>query len=288
MTDKPRLGEVFEIEPSHSEGLLVRLPWWLIAMLALLVAEIIHPAIGVVVFCLKLGWDDFRTALWLRRRDPVHSRGAICSCFYLSSGLWRVCASSLALMLVAIATFAFFVPKQPDQWPAGQPPPPDADTEMPPQMMMCMIVWLSSFATATMLTVVATLFALRRRMKIWISRSVSDSRRDNQWPPRPMLLENPDANFLKACLVFTGLGLVGILLVVGAIAFLLAEDDPAQNGNNQGIVALFGVLVMLGIILGSSVAVLVIGDRVSHRVAAMSSVECWPDCAEIGDSDPSG
>ncbi len=286
MTDDSRPGEVFEIEPSQSEGMLARLPWWLIAMLALLVAEIVHPAIGVVVFCLKLGWDDFRTALWLWHRDPVHSRGAICSWFYLSSGLWRVCASSLALMLVAIATFAFFVPKQPDQWPVGRPPP-DADTEMPAQMMMCMIVWLSSFATATMLTVVATLFALRRRMKVWISRSVSDSRRDNQWPPRPMLPENPDANSLKACLVFTGLGLVGMLLVVGAIAFLVAEDGPARNGNNQGIVALFCVLVMLGIISGSSIAVLVIGDRVSRRVAARSSVECWPDCAEIADSDPS-
>lgn len=292
MTNEPRPGEVFEIEPSQSEGLLARLPWWLIAMFALFVAEIVHPAIGVIVLCMKLGWNDFRTALWLWHRDPVHSRGAVCSWFYLSNGLWLVWVSSFALMLVGIGTFALFLPKQPDHWPVGRPPP-DVDTEMPVQMIMCVIVWLSSFASATMLTVVATVFALRRRMKIWISRSVSDSRRSNEWPPRPMLAENTDANALKACLVFTGLGLVGILAVIGAVAFLIAGDDPAQNGNNEGInnegiVVLFGILVMLGMIFGSSIAVLVIGDRVSRHLAARSSAECWPDDGATTDSDPSG
>ena len=101
MTDEPRPGDVFEIDPSQSEGLLKRLPWWLIGAFAALVAELTaHPSIGVVVLCLKFGWNDFQTALWLRRRDPIPLRGRICFWFYAASSLWRICISGFALMFV--------------------------------------------------------------------------------------------------------------------------------------------------------------------------------------------
>ena len=103
MNDDAQSDEVFEIEQSGDSGVLAHLPWWLILTVAFVVTELTaHPAIGVGVLCLKFGWDDFRTALWLRRRDPNRRRGAVCSWFYLSSGLWRVFLWSFALMLVAI------------------------------------------------------------------------------------------------------------------------------------------------------------------------------------------
>src|SRR5262245_56584508 len=103
MSAQPRPDEVFEIEPRESGGLLVRMPWWFIAGVAFLVAEFTaHPAIGVIVLCLKFGWNDFLTALWLRRRDPDRERGATCSWFYCASGLWRVCVWSFALLFVIL------------------------------------------------------------------------------------------------------------------------------------------------------------------------------------------
>ena len=94
---------MFEIEPAESGGLLAHLPWWLILAIAFAVTELTaHPAIGVSVLCLKFGWNDFRTGLWLRHRDPFPHRGAVSFWFYLASGLWRVCLWSFALMFAAI------------------------------------------------------------------------------------------------------------------------------------------------------------------------------------------
>ena len=71
MTDDVRPGELFEIESADSGGLLTHLPWWLIAAVAFAVAELTaHPSIGVIVLCLKFGWNDFLTALWLQLRSP--------------------------------------------------------------------------------------------------------------------------------------------------------------------------------------------------------------------------
>jgi hypothetical protein len=43
------------------------LTWSALAALGLLVYELTaQPALGVSVLCLKFGWNDWRTALWLR------------------------------------------------------------------------------------------------------------------------------------------------------------------------------------------------------------------------------
>src|SRR5947209_18895965 len=46
-----------------------------------------QPAVGAVAVCLKFGWEDFRTALWLRRRDPDRRRGRACFWLYAGNGL---------------------------------------------------------------------------------------------------------------------------------------------------------------------------------------------------------
>ena len=48
-----------------------------------------QPALAAVGVCLKFGWEDFRTAWWLRRRDSDRRRGAACFWLYLANGLWK-------------------------------------------------------------------------------------------------------------------------------------------------------------------------------------------------------
>src|SRR5207302_5843758 len=63
----------------------------------------LHDALPIsMVMCLKLGWDDFRTAFWLRRRDPSRRRGRACFWLYLANGFWKVSAIGLVVSLLFI------------------------------------------------------------------------------------------------------------------------------------------------------------------------------------------
>ena len=282
MNDDAQSDEVFEIEPSGDSGVLAHLPWWLILTVAFVVTELTaHPAIGVGVLCLKFGWDDFRTALWLRRRDPNRRRGAVCSWFYLSSGLWRVFLWSFALMLVAIM---FLVATEPPQARG-----PNRDPVTPPEVMTCLCMCLASFAVATMFTVLSVGFAWRRRIKVWISGTISRSRRLNEWPPRPVPGLFAPSNLLKGWLIGAGAGLFVFLFVAGIVLILVGVKAmlPRQIGNNQMTVVLVAVIIGVGIPLLTAIFILVIRGHILRRIEAISPADCWPADELIPDSDPS-
>lgn len=283
MNDDHHPDEVFEIEPSDSGGVLAHLPWWLILAVAFVVTELTaHPAIGVSVLCLKFGWDDFRTSAWLRSRDPNRQRGAVCSWFYISSGLWRVFLWSFALMLVAIM---FLMATEPPQ--ARRP---NGGPVVPPEVITCLCMCLASFAVATVFTALAVCFAWGHRIKVWISGPVSRSRRLNEWPPRPIPGRLAPTNLLKGWLIGTGAGLfvflfvAGILLLVAGVKVML----PRQIGNNQKTAVLFGIVVGVGIPLITAMIILVVRGRILSRIEAASPAECWPEDEKNSESDPSG
>src|SRR6266566_1511806 len=64
-----------------------------------------QPALGAVAVCLKFGWEDFRTARWLRRRDPDRRRGRACFWLYVGNGLWKtaVVAVVMAFPMLEVA-----------------------------------------------------------------------------------------------------------------------------------------------------------------------------------------
>ena len=56
--------------------------WPLILVIAFLIFEVTNdPAFAALAMCLKFGWEDFRTARWLRKTDPDRGRGK--ACFWL-------------------------------------------------------------------------------------------------------------------------------------------------------------------------------------------------------------
>ena len=64
------------------------LVWSTLALVAWVGFELTaQPAVVAAVFCSKVGWNDFLTAVWLRRRDPHPGRGRACSWFCLSAGV---------------------------------------------------------------------------------------------------------------------------------------------------------------------------------------------------------
>ncbi len=287
MNNDSRPDEVFEIEPPNSGGLFAHLPWWLILSIAFVVTEMTaHPAVGVSVLCLKFGWNDFRTSFWLRRCDPIPRRREVCSLFYFASGMWRVCLWSFGLMFVAIM---FLVATEGGA--ARQARGPNAGPEMPPEVMACVGMWIMSFVAATLLTILSVVSAWYRRVKVWISGSISDSRRQNEWPPRPSIRRRPGENRLMLMLVGSGAGLFVVLFLIGIMLLFSGIDGmqrQAQNGNNQGAAVLFVGVVGVGMPIVSAFLILIVGERILRRIAASSPTECWPGEELIADTDPSG
>ncbi len=271
MNDDVRPGDLFEIEPSDSGGMFAHLPWWLIVAAAIVVTELTtHPSIGVTVLCLKFGWNDFRTALWLRGRDPNRRRGAVCSWFYLSSGLWRVCLWSFALMVLTILVIA--VPQ------ARQAVGPNLKAQPPAEFMTCMIVWLVSAGIATVLTALSSLLAWWHRTKVWISGSIAESRIKNEWPPRPAWRARTPINLVSWWLIATGIVLFMLLLTAG----LVAMSPP--NGRPPGNVGIVPIVIMASLFLGA-LAVVALGSHAYQKLGASSPFECWPEHEVFEDQD---
>lgn len=279
MNDDVQSDEVFEIEQAETGGVFAHLPWWLILTVAVIVTELTaHPSVGVIVLCLKFGWNDFRTALWLRRRDPNRIRGAVSSWFYMSSGLWRVCLWSFGLMFGAI----IFLVAWEGPRPAGRP---KGDPELPPEVMACMGMWIASFAVATCLTAIAVCLAWPQRVRVWISRSVADSGRMNLWPPRTPRLVSSERNLLKWWMIGMGAGVFVFLFILGVL-MLLATWDAFKRGvpagkNPGGGAVIFGALVGAGLPFGAAVMILWVGGKILARIEATSPSECWPDDESI-------
>ena len=274
MNDDVRAGEVFEIEPADSGGMFAHLPWWLILTVAVVVTELTtHPSVGVTVLCLKFGWSDFRTALWLHRRDPNRRRGAVCSWFYLSSGLWRVFLWSFALMLI---TIMFLIATEPPQVRAARRL--NAGPAPAPEMVTCLVMCLASFAAATMLTVLAIAFAWRGRIKVWISGTVSHSRQLNEWPPRPIAGKQSSSNLFKAWLIGTGAGMFAFLFVAGITLVLswLKLILVRQAGQNQLTTILVAVVSGVGVLVLLATFRLAVRGQILSRIGADSPMECWP------------
>jgi hypothetical protein len=144
---------------------------WLPALLlaAFLVYELTaQPGLGAAVICLKFAWEDWRTALWLRRTDPDRRRGRACFWLYVSFGLLKTALTGSALM------FTFAIVLSPQRAP-GNPPPPEVITAILTAMLGFL---LCSFAT-----VVALVKAWHGGIRLWLDDSVHNARRQNQWPP---------------------------------------------------------------------------------------------------------
>lgn len=276
MNNDVRSEDLFEIEPSDSEGMFAHLPWWLIVAVAIVVTELTtHPSIGVTVLCLKFGWNDFRTALWLRGRDPNRRRGAVCSWFYLSSGLWRVCLWSFALMVLTILVIAI-----PEARQAAKGAPPNPKAQPPAEFMTCMIVWLASAGIATVLTALSSLLAWWHRTKVWISGSIAESRIKNEWPPRPAWRAKPPINLVSWWLLATGIVMFMLLLIAG-----IGVMEPPNGGRPPRNAGVMPIVIMAALFLGA-LAVVALGSRAYQKLGASSPFECWPDHEVFADQDP--
>ncbi len=263
MSDQDDRHETFEIEERSQPGLLRRMPWWLIGSIAFAIGELTtHPAIGIVVLCLKFGWNDFLIGLWLRRRDPDRKRGAVCSWFYWALGLWRVGMWSFILFF-GLMFMLGMLQAHPEK---GKDP-------------IEIAYFGSIIAGSIILAPVATFIGILRGWmtgrRVWLSSTIFESYQRREWPPVAAV---GAPNLLKRIVIMTGcMTLVFVLpvFVLGVISLLgAAQIQPVPQNAGAGV---FGAVVGAGVPIGGACLVLWTCSAILKRLEADRPDRCWTD-----------
>jgi hypothetical protein len=218
-----------------------------------------QPALGVAAVCLKFGWEDFRTAWWLRRRDPIRGRGWACFWLYTASGLWKS-AITASIMIFA---FAFLKGMQ------AKPGQRQQLGDLPPQIIGAFLTAFGSYLLSALATCLAVLLSLWSRVKLWLDGGVHRARRNDLWPPPDYadLRTNQAGRVVLTALILT--------LFTGGIATLVgvALRVGGQRPNAVGLLVVMGTLLLL--MFGGLVLVLAGRDLLVRRVFAATPSECW-------------
>jgi hypothetical protein len=221
-----------------------------------------QPALAAGAVCVKFGWEDFRTAVWLRRHDPKRTRGKACAAFYFASGLWKIILTSFVMFVaLAIVTDNPGAPPQP-----GQPPPP-----VPPFVLPFVICWLGFWILAVALCRSLWL-ALRYRVRFWLNPVVHLNRQFNLWPPGQGFSHR--RNRAGLVLMSSLFVMVFPVLVLVVIVLFTVVLEPLGQGRHKGLITVGSIL--LSVVVGP-IGFIGLKAFLYQRVIAASPEECWGD-----------
>jgi hypothetical protein len=219
---------------------------WGVPALALLLAEQAAAAIVLsLIACLRFGWTDWLTAIWVLSRDPDRSRGRLLALTGLAVGLLRVSFGALVLGFTLVAV---------DAWMRMAVRVPNQALATP----------FLSFAIAygagdLLLFVVAIVAWWLGHTMVW-GEGLRQSFREGQWPPnQPIRCRLATTFFVmafpKAVAAFLMIGLPIMTLLLGQ------GRGPPPNGMLAGVAQ--ALLVLFIVIAAFSVLVCgAIGQRV--------------------------
>lgn len=218
-----------------------------------------QPALAVATICLKFGWDDARTAWWLRRRDANRRRGRALFWFYLAFGLWKV-AITASLMIFAYILLRFM------GWLGGG---------AGRQVVGALVTAFTGIFFAGLLACWAVLLAWWFGLKLWLHHRLHQARRRNAWPP-PCWLTG-ERNF-AGMLLGTTLFASGMPLLLLALLTIARQAlGPLQPGNPAARLVLMGFPV--GCLVLAGLLVWLVRGAAGRRVFARTPAECWPQQA---------
>ncbi len=223
--------------------------WYALFLLGWLVYEYTsQPGLAAAITCAKFGWDDWRSAWWLRRVDPDWRRGRTCFWFYLAYGLWKVavmaCLVMFAFLLIATAVRGL---------PAGRP-----GAGLPPALAGVLVAAAAGFALSFLATYLSLWSALRNRVKVWLGRAPHLARTGHYWPPSSG--RQNAAPFVTMTTLVLTLWVVVLATALAGMAF-----GPAPTG-----------FALLGLLALASPGTMFLLKYLERRVFARTPEECWP------------
>jgi hypothetical protein len=213
-----------------------------------------QPALGVAAICVKFGWEDFRTAFWLRRTDPHWRRGKALFWLYLASGLWKM-AITASLMI-----FAYILLNMMGALGQGAGR----------QVAGAMLTAFAGIVLATVTACWAVVLALAWRIKCWLNSGVHYARRKNVWPPPVGWC---GANNATGMLLGTSLfaALVPMLFVSLALLVNQVLGAPPRGPLGLMVMGSFPLLCLL-LVLGLA---WIVRRVLRPRIFAATPAECW-------------
>jgi hypothetical protein len=255
-------------EPRRQSAWSFLISWPALLMLGLILYELTdQPSLGVVVLCLKLGWEDFRTARWLRRQDPERGRGRACFWLFSASGLWKIAATASLLILVLCLLVR---DNPPGNQPGAQKQGNWAAVEH--HLIEAFLTALIGFTTCILATSRALGLAWWHGNRLWLDSRVHYARRHALWPPPD---DPPGRKNRAGALILTSLiaGLVP-LMIAGLVAVATALGPAFGPNRGQAQPALiFGV--MMAVIFVPPILILVACDYIRRRLLAGAPSQCW-------------
>jgi hypothetical protein len=224
-----------------------------------------QPALGIVMICLKFGWSDFQTAFWLRRVDPIRTRGRAFFWMHLGSGFWKTALTALAPMFATPFIMDALGRGQAFQGQAGPPA----------HFMGACLTAIFGFLLSAFLTALAAGCAWRHRVPLWLNPAIHQDRREKNWPPFHALTgkQNNLGRLLVTMLTAFVFSTFSTALIWMAIAL---EGAAPRAGNKGNAPALFGV-VLTGALIAAAVTILGGKECLLRRIGAKAPSDSWPD-----------
>jgi len=235
-------NEVFQIDEQPSWGLNWHLPWWLLAAVAIAVAEwTAHPVLGVVIFCVKFGFNDWRTAAWLCRMDPNGTRSRTIWWFLLGSGFLKIFMVSVFVYPLLALLWGILIN------------PPDGI-----EFVVSVLVGMLGILFSLVVTHTGAVLAARRGVKVWLNRQLHEHRDRNIWPPN---LSPP--NQLKSIIDGSSMPAIGGFVVGVAFAIVGIMNGALPAAATGALIFVVSAVILL------SHAILL------KRIVARTPSECW-------------
>lgn len=228
-------------------------PWLWLLIASWVIFELTASAtLAVVVFCGKFGWNDVRTAQWLRKADPDSVRASVCGWFYIASALWKVSLAAVATLVVVIALVLTIGDAQGEDAPA--------------EFVAAATLTFFASGISSLVTWLAVMFARRSAVKVWVEPAVHRARRSGVWPPHQYCRANQAGYLLIAATLCPAAPLVLLPFVAALLLHEAVRNDALEQP-------------MLAAVCGSEFLIIWLVDalkkRVSRAVIAIVPEECW-------------
>jgi hypothetical protein len=256
----------YEGQPPPPRQHVLTLPF--ILALGWLIYEVTaQPALAAMAMCLKFGWEDFRTARWLQLSDPDRARGRACYWLYLSSGLWKVAISGLAMIFLISALVTLMRVNR------------NQAQQVAPMLAAAGITLVLGFGFSALASYVAFWTAWRHRVRLWLNGAVYRARVRNDWPPHYGQVNRAGVLAVTTIIVTC----LFIIPVAVGLACYAAGDHLADASKRT----LFGLAsVASWFVLLPALLVKYLG--VQRSLFARHPDECWGDelpiLPDVGDS----
>lgn len=208
-----------------------------------------QPAIVAAILCTRFGWDDFLTAVWLRRNDPLKGRARACAWFCLASGVMKMVLSAFGLAMIISTVMAIMEGGKPRQNP--RPPFPEA-------FWGPLIVMTAGTPVLALLAFIGCVSARMNKVRVWIDAPLTRARQSNIWPPDFRDFTRPSTQNIAR----------GPWLAMVAVAMVAAVVFASLIFALSSSIVL-AMLALVGMVVG-------IG-WLSRGVFAAHPGECWGD-----------